>query len=412
MTLCDQQHAYRPNKSCQTALYEFTSYVYDKLDKQNGKVGALFIDLKDAFICISHSQLVRKLLTKYKVNPYLVRLIFESLAGRSYKFVNGTKYYKIHAGAGQGSILGSLIFCLFLDDIAEVINLPFLFYSDDILVHTNGSDINQIISDLESCFDKMCTWFDNNNMYVNFDKTKYMILCKNRDPTLEKVKQFRVKEHDIERVFSFKYLGIIIDPALNFNLHLDLVLSKISSRVKFILGVKRYLNVQAMKAMVNAHLHSVTDYCVDIWAVQGTNKLDLIQSKIDKFIYCYPSLAKRRPSCNLSFTKIRDSDDMMKLRNECNFLTLSERLEYVTLKNAFKRYLLCKLSFTPRSASLDFTMPKLPPIVHKTESLKRSILFRTYKLWNALPTDWVLKELTYPSFCHKVKALIISRRAS
>lgn len=106
-------------------------------------MGALFVDLKDVFICISHSLVVSKLLNKFKVNTHLVRLIFETLAGRSYIFIDGIKYYKLYAGSGQGSILGSLIFCLFLDDIAEIIDLSFLIYSDDLLIYTHDCDPNR-----------------------------------------------------------------------------------------------------------------------------------------------------------------------------------------------------------------------------------------------------------------------------
>jgi hypothetical protein len=68
----------------------------------------------------------------------------------------------------------------------------------------------------------------------------------------------------IERVYEFKYLGLLLDPHLNFNLHFDSVLSKVSSRL---LGIKRHLSCQAMCSMINAYVHSYTDYCIDIWSV-------------------------------------------------------------------------------------------------------------------------------------------------
>lgn len=162
-------------------------------------------------------------------------------------------------------------------------------------------------------------------MFVNFGNTKFMLFCKEHDSLPDNIRPFVVQGHTIERVTSFKYLGIVLDPALNFNIHYDLVLKKICSRISFITSVKRYLNIQSMKAMVNAHLHSVTDYCLDIWAIQGDKKLDTIQMKIDKFLcsYFYPRIAKRKAHKVLNFSKIRKSEDMAKIRNDCNFLTLT-----------------------------------------------------------------------------------------
>jgi hypothetical protein len=191
-------------------------------------------------------------------------------------------------------------------------------------------------------------------VFVNFDKTKFMIFHNERCKIKEDVRLFDINNIIIERVFSIKYLSLYLDPSLTFKDHFDYVLSKICQRIKFLHGVKRYLNQQAMCSMVNAYLHSVTDYCIDIWTVQNDNKLDLIQCKIDNFLKCYyfPKLAKQKCYRKLNYASLRKSIDIRKIRTDCNFLSLKERSEYVTLKTAFKFYQEGKLCINKRSLEL------------------------------------------------------------
>jgi hypothetical protein len=87
-------------------------------------------------------------------------------------------------------------------------------------------------------------------MRVNFDKTKFMIFHKEKDSTVGNVRECVVMGPTIERVFEVKYLGLLLDPHLNFNRHFDYVISKVSSRIKYIVGVKGHLSVQAMCSML------------------------------------------------------------------------------------------------------------------------------------------------------------------
>jgi hypothetical protein len=92
----------------------------------------------------------------------------------------------------------------------------------------------------------------------------------------------------------------------------------------------------------------------------------------------------------------------------CDFLTLKERSHFVLLKNLFKRHMSHSLVFTLRS--INFSMPKLPVIRHNTTSYERCLEFRGRKLWNELPKEYVLNDMSYPGFCVKVKEWIISKR--
>jgi hypothetical protein len=149
---------------------------------------------------------------------------------------------------------------------------------------------------LKAELDKVGGWCRENGLRMNFDKTKYMIFHKEKDRTLQPAENFRVECEGqiIKRVFEFKYLGLIFDPHMNFCLHYDSVLNKVVSRLKYLRGIKRFLSAHVMKIMLNSYVHSVTDYAIEIWAVQSQSQLNEIQKRIDRFLleFHYPKLVR------------------------------------------------------------------------------------------------------------------------
>lgn len=88
-----------------------------------------------------------------------------------------------------------------------------------------------------------------------------------------------VNNNIIKRVFSFKYLGICLDPSLSFNKHLKHVNSQTSSNLNFLRSIKRYLAPIIMKAMLNSHVFSIANYCLTLWAVQTTENTSQCTNK-------------------------------------------------------------------------------------------------------------------------------------
>ena len=411
-SLIPEQHVYRKAKSCNTATSIFTQYVYDNIDVRNGKVGALFIDFKGAFNTISHEKVINKLMFKYRLDPFYIRAIYEIMSDRRFKFFNDTKYYSTETGCGQGSVLSSLLFSIHLNDIKSVIDLPFLAYADDILIYTHGVDVDEIVSKLENCFQKICNWCDENSMIVNFSKTKYMIFSKQSNASCIPSKNLIVNNNVIERVEMFKYLGLFLDPQLSFELHYQHVLKNVTSRVKLIHGIRRYLSKQAFCVLVSAYVHSVMDYCIDVWCVQTKTKLSAIQSKVNNLLisYFYPFFAKLKSSkrdCKISVKRSINEFDIL---NDCNFLTLSERCDLAILKNLFVKCRNDSVEFTSRSKNC--SMPKIVTIAHFSETYKKSLVFRGRQLWNNLPKEWVFSNMSISGFCSKVKDFLKSKRDS
>jgi len=91
----------------------------------------------------------------------------------------------------------------------------------------------------------------------------------------------------IHRVFDFKYLGIILEPTMKLSKHFNYVLRGVSKRFNNLQDIKRYLSLLVMIIMLNAYVHSVIDYSIDIWAVESLNCLNRMQAKVDRFLKCF-----------------------------------------------------------------------------------------------------------------------------
>jgi hypothetical protein len=108
---------------------------------------------------------VLKLTNNFKLEPSLVKILCNNITNRQLKFFDGSKYYPTYAGIGQGSALGPLLFSLYVNEISSATNVPFILYADDLILYTDGTDCNSIISQLESWFSNVCLWCENTLAY-------------------------------------------------------------------------------------------------------------------------------------------------------------------------------------------------------------------------------------------------------
>jgi hypothetical protein len=282
-------------------------------------------------------------------------------------------------GVCQGSALGPLLFSLYINSVSSCFTSPLLLYADDLVLFDCGTNEIDIITNLSLQLEKLVEWCTLNGVKINFQKTNFMIFHKERDIHLSSVpcEKIYIRNESIDRVYIFKYLGLWFDPHLNFNVYFKSVTTKVVSRIKYLRGVKRYLTPQVMKIMVNSYIHSVIDYGLEIWAVQVDSDLQQLQNRVDRFLvefFC-PSYYKKRKKLILDRRQV----NMHSILNQCNFLTVIERRNFISLKLAYKDFLQDKLELSDRQCR---SFPLMKVVAHNTETYKKCLSFRTCKLWN------------------------------
>jgi len=218
------------------------------------KLFQYFFYLRSAFDCVSHDLLVNKLMVDFNLEPKYVKLIYEGLTNRVFKIHGNDKLYTLPCGIPQGSALGPLLFSIFINKMGESISCPFLTYADDLVIYQSGTNSSDVLKSLQKDVIAINVWCKMNGLKINFDKTKYMVFHKDKDLSIkyECHDRLEIENNVIERVFEFKYLGLIFEPCMQFKKHFVAVKKRVSQRLSYLQGVKRFLSTNVMTIMVNA----------------------------------------------------------------------------------------------------------------------------------------------------------------
>lgn len=157
--------------------------------------------------------------------------------------------------------------------------------------------------------------------------------------------------------------------------------------------------------MINAYVHSVIDYGIEIWAVQSDALLCDLQKTIDRFIveFFYHKVSKKKYMNNC----FNSNFDINELRKSCNFMTVLQRRDFVILKCAYKDMAHGNVTFSGRS---DLRMCPLMTVCNfSSQIFRRSVKYRTITLWNKLPRDLDVKNMSYNKFKETIHDSIFTK---
>jgi len=254
--------SFRKGHSTQHALLRLLHRWQSSLD--NSKiVGTVLMDLSKAYDCLPHDLLIAKL-AAYGVEYHSLFFIHDYLSNRKQRVRINDSYSKflyILLGVPQGSILGPLLFNIFINDLllfareSELCN-----FADDNTLFASGKSVFIVKSCLERDIRDILYWFKINQMSANPSKFQVMFLG-----TKESVSDFIINDIPIPISESVILLGITIDNKLNFKCHTKGLCSKASSKTKALLRIRPYLSLKTCKALYHAYILSTFYYCPLIW---------------------------------------------------------------------------------------------------------------------------------------------------
>ncbi len=388
--LLGNQHGFKHNHSCETAIASVTQDLYGMIDKNKGKAVALFIDFSKTFDSVSLEKLVVKIMTKFchKLPPYLIKVIISYFTKRTFSIQNGdykSKIYNISSGVPAGSILGSLFYSLFINDIKEAISVNYCLYADDLILYTDCNNFVEGSAKLNDCLNDLKKWCMLNGLKINISKTKYIVFYKSNDymSAREPKGCIKLDGEDIELLDNFKYLGIILDSNLNYKSHCELIDKKLSNALAKLYTIKRMVNEKFIKSVLSAYAISTVDYGIIFWANSNPPYVTKFQKKIDRFliVFFYPTLSKRMGKKTVKFTKI----DINEIYSRLEMLTINERKIIAFLKFVFKNlnsYGIFKDWFNVREN--DNCMLKRLKVIDKprTTTYKFCVRWNCLQFWN------------------------------
>jgi Reverse transcriptase (RNA-dependent DNA polymerase) len=282
------QSGFRNRHSCETAIQLVMEEWLGELDCDK-MVVAVFLDFKRAFETVDRKLLLAKL-WKYGIRESAYEWFSSYLDNRcQFTKYDGKKSdtLEIKIGVPQGSVLGPLLFILYVNDIFEVDLNDVIFvnlFADDTLISYSGTCLLEICGRINVFLLKLEDWLKRNKLKLNVTKSKCMLLTSSptakakvmNDQNNMKAPIIMEKCH-LEFVDEFKYLGVIIDQHLGMSKNVEYVAKKMSKKVGFLIRVGRYLSLSTRMLIYKSIVLPHIDYCSTLfWGITSSN-MDKLQ---------------------------------------------------------------------------------------------------------------------------------------
>jgi len=384
---------------------------------------AVFIDLRKAFDSIDPLKLMLKLL-KLNIDPRILRYLCAYFIGRcfSINLLGFISYiFRLFKGCPQGSILAPLLFALFYNGVGSALLLAlYKLFADDLVFYIFGLDVLSLLKQAQEILASLKSWCDDNDLTINFSKTKYIIFHKPRTSIAENLPDLICNNEVVERVFEFKYLGVIYDSKLSFKSHYNHVCSRVSSAVGCLLLIKRYLTLQMFKIFTNSFVYSIIDYCLPIWGCLSNTQVNSLQSKINSVLgaYFFPQLCNKfqrynRISHSVNNEKYKKPNlDYSELLQRCNLLSVSERIQYFNATFAYKSL---RFAHVPEISDLfvfgnSARSQNLRQVDYASAFLQKSPIYQAIKTWNKLSPELKAQDVSLGRFKTLLGTWLIGER--
>ena len=256
-----------------------------------GKVtGAIFLDLK-AFDTVNHSRLLNKL-KKFGIRDIELNWFKSYLNDRMQSVKVGSSLSDlkpINIGIPQGSILGPLLFIIFVNDLPDGVICKIVMHADDTSFLVSSSDPLCLQNSLNLNMCKIASWFQKNHLTLNISKTKLMLFGTPQNLSKYQNISLSYDGETIERVDNFKYLGIVFDSHMTWSHHIDLIASNVSKRYGVIRHVKYYLPNYILKKLADSLVMPHFDYSclVQLLAYSVKQVANSFEQPCQNYSFCW-----------------------------------------------------------------------------------------------------------------------------
>ncbi len=272
--LYDLQSAFREGHSTESALIKLTDQILFDLD-QDKITGMVSVDFKKAFDLVNHQLLLTKLCLYRLSDPALSW--FQSYITGRYQFVTihgeRSDSLQIKQGVPQGSVLGPILFLLFINDIPLHLSSSNAdIFADDTTITASAhySNIQSLTDDLNKDVEAVGKWATNNKMLINVDKTKSLLvtgkrIAKKLHDDITPCLNLKINNSEILEVSKLKILGLAYDRNMTFETHIDQLCKKLSKRLGLLKHVSPYLKKRQRETYYNGIIKPTVMYGSMVW---------------------------------------------------------------------------------------------------------------------------------------------------
>lgn len=326
------QHGFRRSLSCESQLFELTTDIHESLHAKTD-IHAIFIDFSKAFDKVPHCRLIQKL-HSFHIDRGVINWIESFLTPRT-QYVSlheqSSTTMQVRSGVPQGTVLGPLLFLIYVNDLSLCINSTLRLFADDCVMYSRIHNVNDC-STLQNDLVKIESWCGKWQMEINVQKTKSMVFSTKRVPTKSNYTLFN---NHIEQVMHYKYLGVFLSSNLSWEYHVNHISAKANKSLGFL---RRSLYLASQKTKLTAYtalIRPILEYASAIWnphQVFLEKELESIQNKAARFIlrnYNFPvSVTSLKTSLQLPLLKDRRTLNRLKLLHKLFYHSPSRKSIY------------------------------------------------------------------------------------
>lgn len=390
--LTKHQHGFRNKYSASTAVNAVAEKVNQALNGNNIVVG-IFLDIRKAFDSVNHSILLQKL-ERYGFRGPAINFFRSYLSDRK-QFVqiafSKSSLKDVKMGVPQGSVLGPILFSLYINDLARSLkHSDAVLYADDTALMISSQSYQEAESLANQELRNTVSWFKANKLELNTKKTKFIVFASNRkaQPGLCSL---NLGETTIEQVTTHKYLGITLDSSLHWAPHIEQLTKKLAFGCFTLIKARKHFSPHVLRLIYFAVFHSHMTYCIESWGFTYASyckSLCVIQKRAIRILAGAP---RNQPSAVL-FTEF----NILPFDRVRDFNTAVIIHKILTTNNPYHSSTL----ITPKRDTRQADHKNLNlPIVHNVYG-QRLLSFIGAKIWNNIPNSIKTIPNMLPSLKH------------
>jgi len=400
--LYDYQFGFREKHSTVMAVIEIVDNIREELDKGNSVIG-VYLDLSKAFDTVNHQILLNKL-DYYGIRGQSLKWLSSYLVNRQQvTFVNSTYScpLTVNTGVPQGSVLGPLLFLIYMNDISKTVtNSKLRLFADDSNLFVSGSSVEQIVNDSNIMLTRLFEWFQANELTLNVDKTCFTLFTNKKNVRLKE--KLIIDGKVIHRVSSTKYLGLFLDENLSWTSHIDYVAKKLVKLKGALHYISDFIDKEYLRQIYFAYVFPHIKYGIELYGTCSAKLMKRIQTeqnKILKILY--------KKDFRYNTNKLHGELSLLKCQDIHNFFIsiFVYKQQSSTLPKVFKNYFIVTEDLGRRQTrqSKELFIKR-----YRTKGGEKCIKCIGAKLWNDIDNE-IKKVSTLSMFKVNYKKYLLSK---
>ena len=381
------QSGFRPKHSTLSALIRMCDDLLKNMD--NGELNCVvFLDVRKAFDSINHEILLDKMHNFFGITGTQLKWFESYLNNRVQQcLINGqlSSPKTIICGVPQGSIMGPLLFLLYINDMPDSLSYSVSsLYADDTEIYASSNNCDDLVDKVNFDLQNIHKWMIENKLQTHSNKSKHMFIGSSYNLKNKMTrKPILINNQPIPRTDSYSCLGVNVDERLSWEKHIDNICSKVGAGIGAMRRIKPFVPLPTLKMLYNAIVQPYFDYCSPLWDNCGIgmkNRLQKYQNRAARVI----------TGANYD---VRSADLLKNLRWEPlevrrNYLKAIFMYKIINghtapnLKESFRSNNEIDNSYNLRNRETDLALP-----MPKKEFGKRCFNYNGASLWNNLPQE-------------------------